>query len=221
MTLKLEKRIQIALPVRIAVWSEGTKPVFHMGCTYDISLKGARLTGFKGVTAVGDILLLERAKNKALYRVMWVGKPGSPQQGQIGVQCIEPEKLIWEANLGELEEQYEPILAGMRDQLASDETVQIAPGVAKAEVFSEGSGQRKAKGDLVSISHQSCHVKSTEEVPMRSSVQVLITADAFDIRMLAYVRASDVPGILSLGLRDIRRGDRRSLEYLMAHASRK
>jgi len=43
--MKLEKRVQIVLPVKVSPWNEGQKPAFQMACTFDLSQKGARLGG--------------------------------------------------------------------------------------------------------------------------------------------------------------------------------
>jgi hypothetical protein len=215
MTTKLEKRVQIMLPVRVAVWVEGQRAAFQMACTCDISVHGARLAGVRGVKAVGEVLAVERGKNRAFYRVAWIGKAGSPQHDQIGAQCIEPGKVIWDVNLDELQEQYEPILAGLGDQMQSEEWVEIPAGTTKVHVFGEASGKPIANGELARISHKACLIKATVEAPPRASVQLLITSATFDIRLRGFVQKSDVPAMLSLALNEIRRGDRRALAVLM------
>ena len=219
MTTKLAKRVQILLPVRVAVSVEGQRPAFQMACTCDISAQGARLTGVRGVKTIGEVLVVERGKSRAFFRVMWIGKPGTPQHDQVGVQCIEQGKLIWDVNLDEAEEIYEPVQAGMGEQMKGDEVVEQPPGTAQVQIFSEASGQSVAKGDLIRVSYKSCYMKAAESVAMRSSVQILITADSFDIRLRGFVQPTDVPGILSLGLQDIRRGDRRAFGVLMGKAA--
>jgi hypothetical protein len=215
MTTKLEKRVQIMLPVRVAVWVEGQRPAFQMACTCDISVHGARLAGVRGVTAVGEVLAVERGKNRAFYRVAWIGKPGSPYNDQIGAQCIEQGKVIWDVNLDELQEQYEPILAGLGDQLQTEEWVEVVAGTTKVHVFNEASGKALANGELARISYKACQVNTAAEAPPRASVQVLITAATFDIRLRGFVQKSDIPAVLSLGLNEIRRGDRRALALLL------
>ncbi len=114
--MKLEKRVQIALPVKVFLPGGASKRP-QMACTYDISELGARLVGLQEQVSAGDVITLERGKNRAMYRVMWVGRPRTPLEGQVGVRCVENEKMIWEINLQELEESYEPILAGVADAL--------------------------------------------------------------------------------------------------------
>jgi hypothetical protein len=165
---------------------------------------------------VGEILALERGKNRALYRVMWIGKRGTPQQDQIGVQCVEQGKVMWDEMLEELEEQYEPVLAGLGEQIkAEDGTVEVAPGSAQVQVFNQASGQPVANGELMRLSQKVCQVKTGDKAPPRASVQILITSADLDVRLRGHVLSSDLPGVLSLGLHEIRRGDRKAFGVLM------
>jgi len=185
-----------------------------MACTANVSTHGARLVGVRGVKSVGEILALDRGKKRALYRVMWIGKPGTPQQNQIGVQCIEPGKMMWDEMLEGLEEQYEPVLAAIGAQITHD-TVEIPPGRAQVQVFNEASGQALANGELIGVSYNVCDVKTKDKAPPRASVQILITSAELDVRLRGHVLSRDLPGVLRLTLREIRRGDRKAFGMLM------
>src|SRR5271170_4873790 len=90
-----DKRIQVALPLRITCWDGDIKPSLDMACTYDISVRGARITGLRSVKEPGEIIAVERGRNRAYYRVVWVGRENSELRGQIGIQCVETERLMW------------------------------------------------------------------------------------------------------------------------------
>ncbi len=47
----------------------------------------------------GDILWIARHTRRAKFKVVWIGKSGSEQDGQIGVESLEPEKFIWDDDL--------------------------------------------------------------------------------------------------------------------------
>src|SRR4029077_19405650 len=85
--LLVGKLIHLALPVR---WSllEGGRSAMEMACTYDIHPRGARLMGGRDVN-VGDLVLVERGRNKAMCQVVWKGDPNSQLRGQFTVQCVE------------------------------------------------------------------------------------------------------------------------------------
>ena len=81
-----------------------------MACTYDISEHGARVTGLRSVKEAGEVVAIERGKSKAFCRVVWVGEPNTELQGQIGLQCVESDRIMWEAELRDMVEVYEPVM---------------------------------------------------------------------------------------------------------------
>ena len=109
-----EKRIHVALPVRVTYFDEENKPRFEMACTYDISVHGARVTGLRCVKEAGEIVVVERGRNKAFCRVVWIGEPGTPLQQQAGLQCVEAHRALWEAEMRDMQEMYDPMT---RDQV--------------------------------------------------------------------------------------------------------
>ena len=101
------KLVHLALPVR---WSpivqEGRGPA-EMACTYDIHPHGARLLGTREVN-IGDMVMVERGRNKAVCQVVWAADAASELRGQFTVRCIEG-KTPWDEELRQLEERYQPI----------------------------------------------------------------------------------------------------------------
>ena len=97
--IRKEPRLFVALPIKIYFTESSNE--FQMACTYEISYKGARLMQIKGVTQIGQEVWVQRQIRKAKYKVLWIGRDGTEQQGQIGLECIEPEKIIWEKELAQ------------------------------------------------------------------------------------------------------------------------
>lgn len=50
-----------------------------------------------------------RGRSKAFCRVVGVGKKNSPREGQVGIECVEAERLLWETELRDLEGIYDAI----------------------------------------------------------------------------------------------------------------
>lgn len=82
--------------VRIFGMDSKGKPVNVQAQIVDVSKHGVRLSGVTCWEQPGEIIGIRYGKEKARYRIMWVGKPNSPQAGQIGILCIEGEKYIWD-----------------------------------------------------------------------------------------------------------------------------
>lgn len=92
-----EKRLHVAVPVKAFLTADATN--FQLCCTYEISLVGARLVAVSGISKVGQVIWLQRHSRRAKYKVVWIGKEGSAQSGQVGVEVLEPANVIWENEL--------------------------------------------------------------------------------------------------------------------------
>ncbi len=93
-----ELRVRLQLEVRVWGIDALGKPFSQVAHTIEISALGARLAGLQHVQK-GDILGLQYGEGKARFRVVWMGAPGSDQEGAVGVECVEPGKCIWMAIL--------------------------------------------------------------------------------------------------------------------------
>jgi PilZ domain len=89
-----ERRLHLAVPVKVF---PDLRSIDSQTCvTYEISTIGARLVTPQGVKEVGQIIGLQRQNRRARYKVVWIGKPGTPHAGQVGVEVLEPSNMIWE-----------------------------------------------------------------------------------------------------------------------------
>jgi PilZ domain len=89
-----DQRIRQFLPVRVWGMDSGGHPVNQEASTVDISVHGARLSGVCCWRVPGEVVGLRYLSDKARYRIVWVGMPGSGLAGQIGLNCVE-DKVIW------------------------------------------------------------------------------------------------------------------------------
>lgn len=92
-----ENRVSIA--VRVKIFLDPNSQNFQHGCTYDVSMIGARLQAGTGIQQVGQEIWIQRLSKRAKYRVNWVGQPGTSEAGQVGVDLLEPDNVIWEGEL--------------------------------------------------------------------------------------------------------------------------
>lgn len=94
-----EQRKQVALTVRI-FGTDSTGHVFSDSVsTVNVSFEGAMLTGVHRPIQAGEIIGLTYGKNKARFRVQWVGAAGTPNQGRMGIQNVTPSSCIWDLPL--------------------------------------------------------------------------------------------------------------------------
>src|SRR5579862_9277819 len=87
-----QDRVVTALPIKVFLDPVGKTT--QWACTHEISRRGVRLQGVQGISAVGQEIWVQRRNRRAKFRVVWIGKPGSDQAGQVGAECSEEEKCI-------------------------------------------------------------------------------------------------------------------------------
>ncbi len=83
-----------AVTVKVRGTSPQAKPI--MACTLDISAEGARLNLPGWTPEAGEIINVERGTEKSMFRIAWIGDPASGRRGQIGIQCLEQGKSIFQ-----------------------------------------------------------------------------------------------------------------------------
>ena len=98
-----EKTAHLALPLRWSVLNQANRAAADTACTYDVDSKGARLVSSRA-PRLGDLLTLERGRNKAICQVTWVADPTSDLRGQFAVRCVDG-RAPWEEELRQAEEQ--------------------------------------------------------------------------------------------------------------------
>src|SRR5947209_7399870 len=85
---RIEKRLVIALPVRVYGLGIDGKPFNQEAHTLDITRDGARIDGLPPIR-VGDTLGVQYAEEKARYKVVWAEEPNANKQCMIGVQVLQ------------------------------------------------------------------------------------------------------------------------------------
>jgi len=90
-----EQRTPMALPVKIIVVDQDKRSKTEMACTLNVSPRGARLNGIRNSIKPGDVVTVQRGKEKAIYRIAWVGNREDKTEGQAGMECVEPGASIW------------------------------------------------------------------------------------------------------------------------------
>ncbi len=102
------KVVHLALPVRWSLVGQDGRGPAEMACTYDIHPHGARLLSQRALN-IGDLVMVERGRTKAVCQVVWAADPASPLRGQFTVQCVE-SRTPWDEELRQMEEQYQPVI---------------------------------------------------------------------------------------------------------------
>ncbi len=94
-----EPRSSKAIPVRIYGTDASGRMFSENVVTVDVSRTGAKLMGVVAEIKPGEIVGISHGSNKSRFNVKWVGQPGTPRAGQIGLMNLSPEKPVWDLPL--------------------------------------------------------------------------------------------------------------------------
>jgi hypothetical protein len=157
--------------------------------THDITATGASLNGLKGIADVGSKIEIEYQSRRAMYRIQWIGKVGTPRSGHAGVKCLEPGNYIWGVPLGEWApdtfdpdraDAQKPTAAPLIEHPAVPSSAQIErrhfPRVScriEASVVDELSGMNLPV-KVTDVSLGGCYVEMLAPLPINSFVELTL-----------------------------------------------
>ena len=215
------KRIHLALPVRWSFAGQEGRGGSEMACTYDIHPNGARLLGTRQVR-VGDLVVVERGRNKAVCQVVWAADPGSTLHGQFSVQCVEP-KTPWDDELRQMEEQYQPVILERRPSRAPIHDYGSLGANRRRRPRFEVAGQAEL---IEGVQHLSAEVHEISEYgariaasePLHPGADFRLTLNVLDVSLALKAQVKYMVGNLGMGVefQEIRRGDRPLLSYVLS-----
>jgi PilZ domain len=214
------KVVHLALPVRWSLVGQEGRGTAEMACTYDIHPHGARLLSAREVN-IGDLVMVERGRNKAICQVVWAGDPASPLRGQFSVQCVEG-KTPWDEELRQMEEQYQPvILDGLQRRAGRGFERPDTNRRRRPRFYVEGEaevidGVQRVAGEVQQISEYGARIAATEM--LRPGTDFRLMLNMFDVSVALKAQVKYLVNNLGMGVefQEIRRGDRPLLSYVLS-----
>jgi hypothetical protein len=215
-----QKRVRAALPVRTWFSDEDGKSVQHSACTLDVTPTGARLTGVRAQTETGAILTLERGRSKARFRIIWVGEPGTPSEGHLGIECLDAGKWNWDVQLpaaGSADDaDFEPV------RVAEDERRKPPPRYSckgTVELRRDAANAEPMRGHLRDINQLGCFVRVSPPPVLNSHLRLVLTIDETALRARGVVHRVDGASGVFIQFTEIHRQDKPALKHLIARLS--
>lgn len=226
---RLDKRIHVAFPVKITYSDDGGKPRFEMACTYDISSHGARVTGLRCVKEAGEIIVVERGRNKAFCRVVWIGEAGTPLAQQIGIQCVEAQKTLWDSELHDMQEIYDPILAGAgvfrltgsQGAERNRRKFQRFGAQGDAQLLRRTAAGAYVEGSVKDLSEVGCLVATKTLLLPGTDLKLLLRLTNYDLSFKGSVRHAALDIGMGIEFQEIRKGDRAVLRHILQKLAEK
>jgi len=87
-----EPRKEIQVPVRIFGTDSSGQVFSAKAVTVNVSQQGIELSGVECRLNLDETIGLTYGKNRVHFRVKWVGRPGTPNAGHVGLLNVSPEK---------------------------------------------------------------------------------------------------------------------------------
>jgi hypothetical protein len=91
-----EPRKEIKVPVRVFGTDTAGQIFSEKVFTANVSRHGVELTGVRAQLNIDEIIGLTYGTIKGHFRVKWVGQPGTPKLGHLGLLNLSPEKQLWD-----------------------------------------------------------------------------------------------------------------------------
>jgi hypothetical protein len=98
MDRRRQQRIFVELPVQIWGMDTHARPFTQPASLRTISGRGATLQGVSAQLKPGDVVDLQYQGAKAQFRVVWLGKPGTDMQGEVGVENLSHDVQLWDVD---------------------------------------------------------------------------------------------------------------------------
>jgi hypothetical protein len=219
------KLVHLALPVRLTHMASGGRGGLEMACTYDIHPRGARLLSFRDVR-VGDLITVERGRNKSVCQVVWTADPKSPLRGQFTVECVEGNRSPWEEELRHMQETYLPMdaldtkkLAAVQTQRRGDQNRRRSPRFhveGGADLLQIG-GPAHVAGQLEEISAHGCMIRASDLLTPGTGLRMVLNIYDVSVALKGSVKYAAENRSMGVEFREIRQGDRPLLDYVLNH----
>jgi len=96
MDRRRQPRVFVELPVQIWGMDAHNRPFTQPASLRSISGRGATLQGVTAQLKVGDVVDVQYKGNKGQFRVVWLGQPGTKKQGEVGIESLSKDVLLWD-----------------------------------------------------------------------------------------------------------------------------
>ncbi len=220
---RLDKRIHVALPIRVTYWDSEKRPCLEMACTYDISSRGARVTGLRGVKQAGEIIAVQRGLSKVFCRVVWIGESNSELHGQVGIQTVECGRMMWENELRDMDEVYEHLQrdCGLHHMNSGGGSLHgnrrrhqrfFVQGIAELPRLEANS---HTEVGLKNLSELGCLLETRQDLTPGKDLKLVLNVSNYDLSVKGKVRHSALELGVGIEFQEIRKGDRQVLHYLL------
>jgi sec-independent protein translocase protein TatA len=225
------QRVEERVPARIFGLDQKGKPFSVQVETVDISFGGARLAGVKQFETAGETIGLEYNGKKGRFAVVWVGRQGTKNEGQVGVRNIDARNSIWALDQPrEAMDSYQPMhisnslrapeLISYLEYRRDRRMLRRVPVKAGARVTSKAR-RDPAWGVCTDINRSGCFVETAWPfTPDGASLEISLRLNGREIAARGVVRSASPNRGMGIEFVEIGEADRQYLEELAQEKTR-
>lgn len=189
-----EPRKTVQVPVRIFGTDVDGKIFSEKVTTATVSNNGVRLDRVRARLNIDEIVGLTYGNNKVHFRVKWVGIPGTPTEGALGLVNLTPERPMWDFPLPH------PVFDNFREDSRGDR--RSSPRVKCAvSVELKAEGEPTMWGKATDLSIGGCFVEMPIPLQQDARFEIVLWISGTKLKVQAAV-ASSAPGY-GIGIRFI------------------
>ena len=96
MDRRRQSRVFVELPVQIWGMDAHSQPFTQSASLRSISGHGATLQAVEAQLKPGDMVDVLYKGNRAQFRIVWCGKPGTEFAGEVGLEKVSADARIWD-----------------------------------------------------------------------------------------------------------------------------
>jgi hypothetical protein len=200
------------------------KPFTIAAKTVEVSAVGARLTGIDSVNE-GEVIGIQYGDQKARFRVIWVGQPGTEKAGQIGVKSLDESKCIWSAALDAQPQAWGSSAgaATVTDEPASETSERrrspryACQGEIQVKTASKSTAVRFR---LTDIGMGGCYAETMSPLPLNTALDLVLKVAGTVIPAKGVVRTSHVSMGMGIEFVDLGPEQTKELTSLLAREFR-
>ncbi len=209
-----EPRKEVRLSVKLWGTDEKSRPFIESAFTRNVSTDGALVEGVQQKLKPGESVGITCGDKKGRFKVVWVGEPGTPREGQIGLESANKGKCIFDVAV-EAPGPDPFVHTGRRERrqfprFECDASMELRVEGAPAPI----------RGKLSDISMGGCYVQMMMPLRVGSKVDISVWLEAVKISTAGMVTSSHPgfgSGIKFIGMLP---ADRERLQgYLKTHAA--
>lgn len=231
MVPRVELRSPQESPIRIFGLDPSGQAINVSAWTVDVSRHGARVRGVRDWSAAGETVGVRFGMEKARFKIVWIGAPGTPLFGHIGLHCVEAGKYIWGIAAPEAAVRNPVMQTGSFPSPApfGRAAIGLAPATASANNRRRDSRYRATGGAKVQeigapagqwtmlhdLSLGGCYVETTSPLPVTTPVEVVLHIDEVQINARGAVTVSHRLVGMGISFKEVSSLNRARLEQIM------